>query len=155
MWTQVLPSLQESYSFFKCLHFIFPRFLLFFQTLIWQSFYLSYLPFGQISVYISIYDRKSIGNYFVCWQHYIIVIIINNSSRSVNQWVLICGAATIIQKPLEDTPELLNNRLCCPISLLQEEMKKPVRNKICGHTYEEEAILEHIRHRQQRKKKVK
>ncbi|XP_058035122.1 E3 SUMO-protein ligase NSE2 [Ahaetulla prasina] len=44
-------------------------------------------------------------------------------------------------------------KFICPIT--QEEMKKPVRNKICGHTYEEEAILEHIRRRQQQKKKVK
>ncbi|XP_026559440.1 E3 SUMO-protein ligase NSE2 [Pseudonaja textilis] len=44
-------------------------------------------------------------------------------------------------------------KFICPIT--QEEMKKPVRNKICGHTYEEEAILEHIRRRQQHKKKVK
>ncbi|XP_013929920.1 PREDICTED: E3 SUMO-protein ligase NSE2 [Thamnophis sirtalis] len=43
-------------------------------------------------------------------------------------------------------------KFICPIT--QEEMKKPVRNKICGHTYEEEAILEHIRRRQQHKKKV-
>ncbi|KAM3841082.1 E3 SUMO-protein ligase NSE2 [Vipera latastei] len=43
-------------------------------------------------------------------------------------------------------------KFICPIT--QEEMKKPVRNKICGHTYEEEAILEHIRRRQQRNKKV-
>uniref|UniRef100_A0A2D4HQZ9 E3 SUMO-protein ligase NSE2 n=1 Tax=Micrurus lemniscatus lemniscatus TaxID=129467 RepID=A0A2D4HQZ9_MICLE len=43
-------------------------------------------------------------------------------------------------------------KFICPIT--QEEMKKPVRNKVCGHTYEEEAILEHIRRRQQHKKKV-
>ncbi|XP_070604394.1 E3 SUMO-protein ligase NSE2 [Erythrolamprus reginae] len=44
-------------------------------------------------------------------------------------------------------------KFICPIT--QEEMKKPVRNRICGHTYEEEAILEHIWRRHQHKKKVK
>ncbi|KAM6457810.1 E3 SUMO-protein ligase NSE2 isoform 2-T2 [Liasis olivaceus] len=43
-------------------------------------------------------------------------------------------------------------KFICPIT--QEEMKNPVRNKICGHTYEETAILEHIWRRKQRKKKV-
>ncbi|XP_066479943.1 E3 SUMO-protein ligase NSE2 [Tiliqua scincoides] len=41
----------------------------------------------------------------------------------------------------------------CPIT--QEEMKKPVRNKNCGHTYEEEAILGIIQRRQQQKKKAR
>lgn len=40
----------------------------------------------------------------------------------------------------------------CPIT--QEEMKKPVRNKNCGHIYEEEAILQIIQRRQQQKKKA-
>ncbi|XP_053101601.1 E3 SUMO-protein ligase NSE2 isoform X2 [Hemicordylus capensis] len=40
----------------------------------------------------------------------------------------------------------------CPIT--QEEMKKPVKNKNCGHIYEEEAILGMIQHKQQRKKKA-
>lgn len=40
----------------------------------------------------------------------------------------------------------------CPIT--QEEMKKPVRNKNCGHTYEEEAILGIIQCKQQQKKKA-
>ncbi|KGL73718.1 E3 SUMO-protein ligase NSE2, partial [Tinamus guttatus] len=40
----------------------------------------------------------------------------------------------------------------CPIT--QMEMKKPVRNKVCGHTYEEEAILKIIQTRNQQKKKV-
>ncbi|NXM69780.1 NSE2 ligase, partial [Serilophus lunatus] len=41
----------------------------------------------------------------------------------------------------------------CPIT--QMEMKRPVRNKVCGHTYEEEAILEIIQSRKQKKKKVR
>ncbi|XP_044306332.1 E3 SUMO-protein ligase NSE2 [Varanus komodoensis] len=41
----------------------------------------------------------------------------------------------------------------CPIT--QEEMKKPVKNKICGHAYEEAAILELIQHKEQRKKKAR
>ncbi|NXJ07973.1 NSE2 ligase, partial [Odontophorus gujanensis] len=40
----------------------------------------------------------------------------------------------------------------CPIT--QEEMKKPVRNKVCGHSYEEDAILKIIQTRKQQKKKV-
>ncbi|XP_042321740.1 E3 SUMO-protein ligase NSE2 [Sceloporus undulatus] len=40
----------------------------------------------------------------------------------------------------------------CPIT--QEEMRKPVKNKICGHTYEKDAILELIRTKEQRKKKA-
>ncbi|XP_061462592.1 E3 SUMO-protein ligase NSE2 [Rhineura floridana] len=40
----------------------------------------------------------------------------------------------------------------CPIT--QVEMKKPVKNKICGHTYEEDAILELLRNKEQRKKKA-
>ncbi|KFQ72205.1 E3 SUMO-protein ligase NSE2, partial [Phaethon lepturus] len=41
----------------------------------------------------------------------------------------------------------------CPIT--QVEMKRPVRNKICGHTYEEDAILKIIQTRKQQKKKVR
>ncbi|KFQ49143.1 E3 SUMO-protein ligase NSE2, partial [Nestor notabilis] len=41
----------------------------------------------------------------------------------------------------------------CPIT--QMEMKRPVRNKICGHTYEEDAILKFIQTRKQQKKKVR
>ncbi|NXP18303.1 NSE2 ligase, partial [Scytalopus superciliaris] len=41
----------------------------------------------------------------------------------------------------------------CPIT--QMEMKRPVRNKVCGHIYEEEAILEIIQSRKQKKKKVR
>ncbi|NXG20267.1 NSE2 ligase, partial [Grallaria varia] len=41
----------------------------------------------------------------------------------------------------------------CPIT--QMEMKRPVRNKICGHIYEEGAILEIIQSRKQKKKKVR
>ncbi|XP_064501165.1 E3 SUMO-protein ligase NSE2 isoform X2 [Pseudopipra pipra] len=41
----------------------------------------------------------------------------------------------------------------CPIT--QMEMRRPVRNKVCGHTYEEEAIVEIIQSRKQRKKKVR
>ncbi|XP_003219443.1 E3 SUMO-protein ligase NSE2 [Anolis carolinensis] len=40
----------------------------------------------------------------------------------------------------------------CPIT--QKEMMNPVRNKVCGHTYGEEAILQLLRNREQRKKKV-
>ncbi|NXX46807.1 NSE2 ligase, partial [Tricholaema leucomelas] len=39
----------------------------------------------------------------------------------------------------------------CPIT--QMEMKRPVRNKVCGHTYEEDAILNIIQTRKQQKKK--
>ncbi|NXI97680.1 NSE2 ligase, partial [Psophia crepitans] len=41
----------------------------------------------------------------------------------------------------------------CPIT--QMEMKRPVRNKVCGHFYEEDAILKIIQTRKQQKKKVR
>ncbi|NWV01738.1 NSE2 ligase, partial [Upupa epops] len=41
----------------------------------------------------------------------------------------------------------------CPIT--QMEMKRPVRNKVCGHSYEEDAILKIIQSRKQQKKKVR
>ncbi|KFP66401.1 E3 SUMO-protein ligase NSE2, partial [Cariama cristata] len=41
----------------------------------------------------------------------------------------------------------------CPIT--QVKMKRPVRNKVCGHTYEEDAILKIIQTRKQQKKKVR
>ncbi|NXT70292.1 NSE2 ligase, partial [Chaetops frenatus] len=41
----------------------------------------------------------------------------------------------------------------CPIT--QMTMKRPVRNKVCGHTYEEDAILEMIQTQKQKKKKVR
>ncbi|NXN27842.1 NSE2 ligase, partial [Nycticryphes semicollaris] len=41
----------------------------------------------------------------------------------------------------------------CPIT--QVEMKRPVRNKVCGHTYEEDAILKIIQTRKQQKKKFR
>lgn len=37
---------------------------------------------------------------------------------------------------------------------LQLEMKKPVKNKVCGHTYEEEAIVRMIESKHRRKKKA-
>ncbi|XP_066235583.1 E3 SUMO-protein ligase NSE2 isoform X3 [Saccopteryx leptura] len=40
----------------------------------------------------------------------------------------------------------------CPITQL--EMKKPVKNKVCGHTYEEEAIVRMIESKHGRKKKA-
>ncbi|ELR45974.1 hypothetical protein E5288_WYG017236 [Bos mutus] len=40
----------------------------------------------------------------------------------------------------------------CPITQL--EMKKPVKNKVCGHTYEEEAIVRMIESKHKRKKKT-
>ncbi|XP_032639227.1 E3 SUMO-protein ligase NSE2 isoform X1 [Chelonoidis abingdonii] len=40
----------------------------------------------------------------------------------------------------------------CPIT--QMEMQRPVRNKVCGHTYEEEAILKIIQRRENQKKKA-
>ncbi|XP_077207639.1 E3 SUMO-protein ligase NSE2 isoform X2 [Paroedura picta] len=40
----------------------------------------------------------------------------------------------------------------CPIT--QVEMKKPVRNKNCGHSYEESAILGMIAHKENQKKKA-
>nr|XP_030731640.1 E3 SUMO-protein ligase NSE2 isoform X4 [Globicephala melas] len=40
----------------------------------------------------------------------------------------------------------------CPITQL--EMKKPVKNKVCGHTYEEEAIVRMIENKHKRKKKA-
>uniref|UniRef100_A0A8C7E6Q1 E3 SUMO-protein ligase NSE2 n=1 Tax=Naja naja TaxID=35670 RepID=A0A8C7E6Q1_NAJNA len=59
----------------------------------------------------------------------------------------------VLEQVDEDlTMSLSQRKFICPIT--QEEMKKPVKSKICGHTYEEEAILEHIRRRQQHKKKV-
>ncbi|NXH42891.1 NSE2 ligase, partial [Dicaeum eximium] len=41
----------------------------------------------------------------------------------------------------------------CPIT--QVTMKRPVRNKVCGHIYEEDAILEMIQTQKQKKKKVR
>ncbi|KAF4798187.1 Tribbles 1 [Turdus rufiventris] len=41
----------------------------------------------------------------------------------------------------------------CPIT--QMTMKRPVRNKVCGHIYEEDAILEMIQTQKQKKKKVR
>ncbi|RMC14896.1 hypothetical protein DUI87_07073 [Hirundo rustica rustica] len=41
----------------------------------------------------------------------------------------------------------------CPIT--QITMKRPVRNKVCGHSYEEDAILEMIQTQKQKKKKVR
>lgn len=41
----------------------------------------------------------------------------------------------------------------CPITQL--EMKKPMKNKVCGHTYEEEAIVRMIEFKQKRKKKAR
>ncbi|NWT64337.1 NSE2 ligase, partial [Prunella himalayana] len=41
----------------------------------------------------------------------------------------------------------------CPIT--QVTMKTPVRNKVCGHVYEEDAILEMIQTQKQKKKKVR
>uniref|UniRef100_A0A8B9BXR4 E3 SUMO-protein ligase NSE2 n=1 Tax=Anser brachyrhynchus TaxID=132585 RepID=A0A8B9BXR4_9AVES len=41
----------------------------------------------------------------------------------------------------------------CPIT--QVEMKKPVRNKVCGHSYEQDAILKIIQTRKQQKKNVR
>lgn len=40
----------------------------------------------------------------------------------------------------------------CPIT--QMEMKKPVKNKVCGHTYDEEAIVRMIESKHRRKKKA-
>lgn len=37
---------------------------------------------------------------------------------------------------------------------LQLEMKKPVKNKVCGHTYEEEAIVRMIESKHKRRKKA-
>ncbi|NXO18234.1 NSE2 ligase, partial [Oriolus oriolus] len=41
----------------------------------------------------------------------------------------------------------------CPIT--QMTMKRPVRNKVCGHSYEEDAILEMIQTQKQKKKNVR
>ncbi|NXM87874.1 NSE2 ligase, partial [Oenanthe oenanthe] len=41
----------------------------------------------------------------------------------------------------------------CPIT--QMTMKRPVRNKVCGHIYEEDAILEMIQTQKQKKKQVR
>ncbi|MEJ1276196.1 hypothetical protein NN561_007100 [Cricetulus griseus] len=40
----------------------------------------------------------------------------------------------------------------CPITQL--EMKKPVKNKVCGHTYEEDIIVLMIESKHKRKKKA-
>ncbi|XP_006034914.1 E3 SUMO-protein ligase NSE2 [Alligator sinensis] len=44
-------------------------------------------------------------------------------------------------------------KFLCPIT--QMEMKRPVRNKVCGHAYEEEAILKMIQRQEQKKKKAR
>lgn len=41
----------------------------------------------------------------------------------------------------------------CPVT--QEEMKRPMRNKVCGHIYEEDAIVKMIQNRQQKNKKAR
>ncbi|NXH35646.1 NSE2 ligase, partial [Myiagra hebetior] len=41
----------------------------------------------------------------------------------------------------------------CPIT--QMKMRRPVRNKVCGHSYEEDAILEMIQTQKQKKKNVR
>uniref|UniRef100_V9KYE8 E3 SUMO-protein ligase NSE2 n=1 Tax=Callorhinchus milii TaxID=7868 RepID=V9KYE8_CALMI len=47
----------------------------------------------------------------------------------------------------------------CPITqlfvLLQKEMERPVKNKICGHNYEEEAIIKIIQNKRRQKKKAR
>ncbi|XP_053251296.1 E3 SUMO-protein ligase NSE2 [Podarcis raffonei] len=57
--------------------------------------------------------------------------------------------------PLEQVDEDLavtqsQMNFVCPIT--QVEMKKPVKNKVCGHFYEEEAILDLIRRKEHRGK---
>ncbi|XP_069477720.1 E3 SUMO-protein ligase NSE2 isoform X2 [Ambystoma mexicanum] len=41
----------------------------------------------------------------------------------------------------------------CPITQL--EMKRPMKNKVCGHVYEEEAIIRMIQNRHQKNKKAR
>ncbi|NWZ68115.1 NSE2 ligase, partial [Acrocephalus arundinaceus] len=41
----------------------------------------------------------------------------------------------------------------CPMT--QMTMQRPVRNKVCGHSYEEDAILNFIKQKKEKKKKVR
>ncbi|XP_067387479.1 E3 SUMO-protein ligase NSE2 [Emydura macquarii macquarii] len=55
-----------------------------------------------------------------------------------------------IDEDIEVTQSQMN--FICPIT--QMKMRKPVQNKVCGHTYEEEAILKIIQRREHQKKKA-
>uniref|UniRef100_A0A8C8R7Y5 E3 SUMO-protein ligase NSE2 n=1 Tax=Pelusios castaneus TaxID=367368 RepID=A0A8C8R7Y5_9SAUR len=56
-----------------------------------------------------------------------------------------------IDEDIQVTQSQMN--FICPIT--QVEMQKPVRNKVCGHNYEEEAILKMIQRREHQKKKAR
>ncbi|NXL66463.1 NSE2 ligase, partial [Chordeiles acutipennis] len=66
---------------------------------------------------------------------------LNNDNEAIEQ----------IDEDIAVTQSQMN--FICPIT--QMEMKRPVRNKVCGHTYEEDAILKIIQTRKQQKKKVR
>ncbi|NXA78563.1 NSE2 ligase, partial [Thryothorus ludovicianus] len=63
------------------------------------------------------------------------------------------GSGTIeqIDEDIAVTQSQMN--FICPIT--QMTMKRPVRNKVCGHVYEEDAILEIIQTQKQKKKIVR
>ncbi|NWS30007.1 NSE2 ligase, partial [Polioptila caerulea] len=71
------------------------------------------------------------------------------------QYSLFCdhGNDTIeqIDEDIAVTQSQMN--FICPIT--QMTMKRPVRNKVCGHVYEEDAILEIIQTQKQKKKIVR
>ncbi|NXD20112.1 NSE2 ligase, partial [Spelaeornis formosus] len=63
------------------------------------------------------------------------------------------GADTIEQIDEDLAVTRSQTNFACPIT--QVTMKRPVRNKVCGHTYDEDAILEIIRTQKQKKKRVR
>ncbi|KFV63055.1 E3 SUMO-protein ligase NSE2, partial [Dryobates pubescens] len=71
------------------------------------------------------------------------------------QWDIFCSdndeAIEQIDEDIAVTQSQMN--FICPIT--QMEMKRPVRNKVCGHIYEEDAILKIIQNKKQQKKKVR
>ncbi|NXQ47639.1 NSE2 ligase, partial [Catharus fuscescens] len=71
------------------------------------------------------------------------------------QYNLFCdhGNDTIEQIDEDIAVTRSQTNFICPIT--QMTMKRPVRNKVCGHIYEEDAILEMIQTQKQKKKKVR
>ncbi|XP_043922538.1 E3 SUMO-protein ligase NSE2 [Protopterus annectens] len=64
------------------------------------------------------------------------------------------GSDEVVDEELDEDVAVTQSQtnFICPIT--QVEMKNPVKNKVCGHIYEEEAIRKIIQRRQQQKKRV-